>query len=283
MTLCQLCDAPGDLNLCTPHITELVDMLTDLPRLAEHLAEAATGQTRLGEKARRSRSDEAPMRVNLRASMLSRDVDRMLFRWAVALRRRGVIYRAPVITAATTTARLCCWLADRATDIAGGDDAGDRHQELHAMIGKILRAINRPIPPRFCGPCPAPNRDDPARRCGHALMARREAAQVHCPQCDATHDVDQLLHALLTEVDHWRFTAPEILMIMETLGDPLPDRTFRHWRKTSVIRPTGWRRPDGRVSLRAGDQFEPMFRLSDVRRARDRHRHMVDGRKAAGQ
>lgn len=293
-TQCQRCQAKSQLFLCGRHVTELAEMLTDLPRLAQHLDEAATGQTRLGERARRTRSDEAPMRVNLRASSLAERINATVVRWAQQLcEDRGIEYRAPRIypTAwpdpvpadavvsdyATPFARVCYWLARNVNAIAAGEDAGDCFADVHAAIGGVLRVINRPIPPRFCGPCPAPHPDDEARRCGEALMASREAARVRCRACGADHDVDARLHALLTEVDHWRFTAAEILMIMETLGDPLPPRTFRHWRQTSVVRPAGWRRPDGRVSLRSGTadggkEFEPMFRLSDVRAARTRNR-----------
>lgn len=296
-TKCQRCGSRSTLYLCGRHVTELEDMLTELPRLAAYLADAATGQTRLGERARRTRSDEAPMRVNLRASDLVDRINATVVRWAQQIcEDRGLTYRAPRIVSPSLPkgaraqavkdgavvsdydsplARVCFWLAANVSAIACGEDAGDCFADIKAAVGSTLRAVNRPIPPRFCGPCPAPHPDDPARRCGEALMAHRESARVRCRACGTDHDVDARLHALLVEVDHWRFTASEILMIMETLGDPLAPRTFRHWRKTAVVKPAGWRRPDGRVSLRDsadGEQFEPMFRLSDVRAARTRQR-----------
>ena len=289
MTVCQRCACKSQLFLCNDHTAELRDMFTDLPRLASHLAEAATGQTRLGEQARRAPSDEAPMRVNMKASDLLRNVNLTLVRWVQDIcDTRGVTYRALRIVPlgfaydlepdevrsehTGDTAKLAYWLAQHVNSVAADESAGDCFDEIHAHIGRILAIINRPIPPRFCGPCPSPHPDDDARQCGLALMARREAVEVRCPQCENSHNVEDLLRRLLIEVDHWRFTVKEILMIMDTLGDRLSKRTFQHWRKTNTIRPSGWRRPDGRVTLRQhdGDDGEPMYRLSDVRRAKAR-------------
>ena len=289
MSQCQRCGAKSALFLCNNHTDELRDLFNELPRLASHLAEAATGQTRLGEPARRTRSDEQPMRINLRASDLLDDVNRILVRWVQDMcDSHGVTYRAPTICPPGSydgahlyadevvsaydgdTAKLALWLARNTSAIASGEDAGQCMDEISAAVHRILTAINRPIPPRFCGPCPSAHPDDEARQCNMALMARRDAIDVRCPQCTNTHNVDYLLRRLLTEVDHWRFTVKEVLMIMETLGDPVHVRTFQRWRKLGIVKPAGYKRVDGRVVIKAhqGDSTEPMYRLADVRRAK---------------
>lgn len=290
MTECQRCSAKSQLFLCQEHVGELAEMFSDLPRLTQHLAEAATGQTRLGERSRRTSSDEAPMRVNLKASELLTNVNEMLIRRTFHLRHTtGINYKSvrvlppgwkghvgygDVISKYSgTTAKLAFFLALHVNDIAADEQAGDCFNEVYANIKRILSIINRPIPPRFCGPCPSPHPDDGGRQCGMALMARRDAVDVRCPQCGNTHNVEVILRNLLVNVEHWRFTVKEILMIMETLGDRLPERTFQRWRKTGVVSPTGWRRPDGRVVVSQRNcegNAEPMFRLSDVRRAKAR-------------
>lgn len=285
MTECQQCKGKATLFLCNAHIGELRDMFTDLPRLTHHLAEAATGQTRLGERARRTSSDASPMRVNLRASDLLDHVNATLVRWVRDIcDSRGVTYRALRIVPksfeldleadevrsdyTSDTAKLALWLACNVDSVAADESAGDCFNEIHAHISRILAVINRPVPPRFCGPCPSANPGDDRRQCGMALMAKRDAVEVTCPQCHTSHNVEALMRRLLVEVDHWRFTRDEILLIMATLGDNLNKRTFQHWRKTNVVRPRGYRRPDGRISLtRHGDDDEPVYRLSDVRTA----------------
>lgn len=286
MTICQQCDAKSTLFLCNACTGELRDMFYDLPRLAAHLAEAATGQTRLGEPTRRTKSDEQPMRVNLRASDLVDNVNRTLVRWVQEITdQRGVTYRAirihppgyvgylepgdMVSEYGSDTAKLAFWLGQHTDSIAGDEAAGDCFREIRDHMTRILATINRPVPPRFCGPCPASHPDDDRKRCSTALMAKRDAIEVVCPCCETTHNVDDLMRRLLAEVDHFRLTRKEVLLIMATLGDKLSDRTFRHWRKLGIVKPCGYRRPDGRDAFnRHGDDDEPLYRLSEVRRAK---------------
>jgi hypothetical protein len=103
-------------------------------------------------------------------------------------------------------------------------------------------------------------------------MARRDAAEVTCPTCKSTHNVERLLQRLLADVDHWRFTAAEILMIMRALDEPINDRTFRRWRSRGPkgeppkLKPRGFRRPDGAIGLtRRTEADEPLYRLAEVR------------------
>ena len=290
MTKCQQCSAKSTLFLCNPHIAELRDMLNDLPRLAGHLAEAATGQARLGERERRGPSEEQPMRVNLRASDLLDKVNLTLVRWVQDMtEHRGLTYRAMRICPPGAydggelysnevvspydgdAAKLAFWLARNVTAIASGDDAGMCFDEISNAITQILVTINRPTPPRFIGPCPTEHPENGHKRCGVALLAKRDAVEVRCHQCKATHNVELLMRKLLLEVDHWRFTRKEVLLIMATLDDPLSERTFRHWRKVGAVKPCGYRRPDGRDSFtKRSDDDEPLYRLADVRRAKSK-------------
>jgi hypothetical protein len=262
VSTCQRCGAKSTLFLCNNHTDELRDMLNELPRLASHLAEAATGQTRLGEPARRTRSDEQPMRINLRASDLLDDVNRILVRWVQDMcDSHGVTYKAPD-DGDGDTAKLAIWLGHNVNAIAAGDDAGMCMDEISGAVHRILTTINRPIPPRFCGPCPSEHPDDASRRCNHQLTARGDAIEVTCPQCANTHNTDDLWQRMLNEVGPMRFTVEEIHAMMARFGEPLSDRTFRHWRKIGKIKPSGYRRHDGKTSA--------MYRLSDVINAKYR-------------
>lgn len=103
-------------------------------------------------------------------------------------------------------------------------------------------------------------------------MAKREASEITCPSCKSTHNVERLLQRLLADVDHWRFTAAEILMIMRALDEPLNERTFRRWRKHGPkgeqpkVLPRGYRRPNGAIGLtRRTEDDVPLYRLAEVR------------------
>ena len=305
-TTCQTCKRPTHNALCTTCTTELRAMLQGLaagtnangkptPGWLEHLADAAIGRTRMGDGGRRTRTEPEGLKgdsdaiqdnpdilrkrflalggINSRASDLYARILTMLTDWALAL--QPTLNHPERFTAGT----LALWIAQQHMDsTARHPRAGEWHSEARIAISDIEHLINRPQPPRFCGPCPTQleqshDSDCTVRHphaCSTALMAKRDAVEVRCPTCKQTHNVDQLLQHLLADVDHWRFTASEITMIMRTLDEPLVDRTFRHWRKVGKVRPRGFRRPDGRMVLtRHTDDDEPVYRLSDVRKLRN--------------
>lgn len=271
MTKCQRCDADSQLYLCNRHIDELRDMLAGTPRLAGYLDESAFGQARLGEPARRTKSDEIPMRVNFRASRELAQLHATLARWVQDLCETR---RLPIPAAVTPPPRrdpaaidshtrvvaaiaaMSTWLAANVSAIASSDDAGLCYREIDRHVGRIMRIVNRPSPPRFCGPCPHPV---DGRACDTRLMANRAATEVRCPTCESVHKVADLLADLLERIDHMSFTAADVLLIFTGLGEPLSPRTFRQWRYTKRILPAGWF--DG----------EPLYRISDVRELSGRH------------
>jgi hypothetical protein len=175
---------------------------------------------------------------------------------------------------AMTTAEIAWWLSENAQAIALDEAAGEHHADISRIVGDILRVINPPTPPRFCGPCPSTIdrahgqcQQHHPHPCGNRLMAPRTAIEVTCRSCRETHNVERLIKRLLADVDHWRFDRAEILLIMETLDERLNERTFRRWRAAGKVRPSGYRRPDGSIGItRRGDADEPLYRLSDVRK-----------------
>ena len=270
MTKCQRCDAASQLYLCNRHIDELQDMLAGLPRLAGYLDESAFGQTKLGEPARRTKSDETPMRINFRASRELGQLYATLARWVQDLCE---FRRMPIPAAVTpgmrrdpaaldshtrvvaTIATMSAWLAANVTAIASSDDAGLCYREVDRHVGRIMRIVNRPNPPRFCGPCPS-TVDGIA--CDTRLMANRTATDVLCPTCGSIHKVAELLDGLWERIEHMSFTTADVLLIFTALNEPLSPRTFRQWRYTKRVLPTGWF--DG----------EPLYRISHVRELTER-------------
>jgi hypothetical protein len=81
MSQCQHCSGRvHDAFICRQCTAELREMLEGMPRWLGYLADAAHGQTRLGESARRSGDLTSPMPVNLPASALYQQVHNMLSR-----------------------------------------------------------------------------------------------------------------------------------------------------------------------------------------------------------
>jgi hypothetical protein len=197
-------------------------------------------------------------------------------------------------------AGLATWLARNVSAIAADESAGMCYADIKHAVDAIERTINRPKPPRFCGPCPTIIDEDRCRfkephqhphACGTALLAgykvingqHTEDTEVVCPTCKTTHNVELRIRNLLTDVSDWRFTQEELIGrqeaktpaaywfgILDLLGERVPVRTFRHARATGRLQACGYRHADGTSGLiRRDNKDQPEYQLADVRSLRN--------------
>lgn len=144
------------------------------------------------------------------------------------------------------TALLAIDLIRQLNTIAKRPDAGQFMRDLSNARDTIERLINRPIPPRYCGPCPtitdnANSHNAHGKVCGTALLASRDATEVQCSTCQTTHNIKEIEDQLWEAVNEWLLSPSEILMVMEYFGEPIPERTFRRWRHQRKIPVRGYR------------------------------------------
>ncbi|MCV7100063.1 hypothetical protein H7I01_06600 [Mycobacterium palustre] len=163
------------------------------------------------------------------------------------------------------------FLAAHVGALACDEAAGQWKSEIDALVRRIERTLERPPTPRFCGPCT--HYVEHNRHCGKLLYAKREAVEVTCGACKTTHNIERLTRNLENRAATMRFTSAEILIIMHTLGTPIPERTWSRWRKEERVKIRGYKRPDnpdgtrGAVRLhRLSDDDEPVYRLAEVRK-----------------
>lgn len=271
MSQCQRCAGRAQLFLCSTCSNELREMLKGLAhgqKLAggkfgsgwiENLQDAVLGRTRLGESARRSSDRTTPLMVHLDASKLLDQVHATLIRWVQGIcETRGIdcpalrFYPRDFIGPlppdgyrghAGDTRSAAIWLAKHVNAIACDESAGMCYREIKDVIDAIERMINRPESDYVtCGPCPAMLADNYGqRKCNTALTAARDDAEIQCPECGTTHNVEQLRRHLWTGVDKWLLTYYELKLVIAAYGDPIPERTLRHWRATDKLKPRGYR------------------------------------------
>jgi hypothetical protein len=272
---CQKCSRKATLFLCDRCQHELAFMLKSLalgPEANGHhgagwlqsLAEAAVGQTRLGGIIRHQRGDEVPLRFNLRASQLLDQIHAILVEWTRDLcDSRGA--DVPILN---TTAEIAIWLSDNVSAIASDEGAGICYREVSEAIQDIQRMIDRPLPRRFCGPCPTVV--EHGHYCGTALLAAREATEVLCPICKITHDVEDVMARLVDDLGEWSFTYHELQsVVLPALNEPVPARTFRSWIHKRKLLPARYRRPDGTSAMAwETPQDRPEYKLAAVRALR---------------
>lgn len=285
MSKCQVCEGRAQLFLCLTHITALREALREMPWWLGKLKDAAVGNVRLGESGRRgTRAHEldeftgddgaekldkarrdgrfdldkvlAHGRVNAKASRLRDQAGNDLVTWVRHIcETRGV-------TPVSTDAKGCAeWLAEHVHAIASDEAAGECYNAIIDLTDQIRRVVNRPEPPRFCGPCvtelTAEQRqqlidkgEEDRTHCMVQLYARRKAATVTCPSCRAEHDVEALFKAMMDEADEYSFTITNLVdFVLPKLGLDVPRRTLQHWAKVGELVPSGWESNVARYQL----------------------------------
>lgn len=263
---CTVCTAKTELFLCRTHTDEVRGLLTGLVRGPElrnghhgsgwltFLIQAATGQTRLGESAGRSTDKGSPMLCNLRASDLLDDVRNMLTTWIRDLCETRGIECEPLMPSEVS---MAAWLLAHVDGIALHPAADEFLDELKQRVREIERMINRPEPSLAFGRCPTMlTIGNGTRQCDALLSADREAIEIQCRGCKTTFEVKTLIRQRLDEVAGWLFNAREVLDIMAAISEPVPARTWQHWRR------------EGIVKSRSEWDAEPKYLISDVRDAR---------------
>jgi hypothetical protein len=170
---------------------------------------------------------------------------------AEALRDHLLNYLPP-----PTPVELARWLAHHTPAIAALENAADTLTKLKTLVDRIDCCINRPEPThRYLGPCPALLNDNYGQRvCNTELTAPPDNAEIQCPTCKTTHNINQLRQQHLDNTDQESFTIRELhQLILPALRIPIPLRTLQHWAATSKLVPTGY----------VGD--EPRYQLAHVR------------------
>lgn len=288
MISCQRCFGRSQIYLCANCTRELRDMLSGLAHgqqlpnghrgasWIENLQDGVWGRTRLGESARRSTDRNSPLMVHLDASRLLDNVHATLVRWVQDMcDSRGIDYPAgrfyprdfigplPVDgyrghAGATRSAAI--WLAKHVNAIACSEDAGMCYAEIKQVVDEVEKAINRPEPPRVCGPCDALLTDNYGQRvCGTELTVNRDEKEIQCPTCKTTHNVEQLGQRHVDNTNDKSFTIKQLHRVILPAGQEyIPLRTLQHWAASAKLVPTGYD-SDG----------EPRFMLGDVRKLRD--------------
>lgn len=165
----------------------------------------------------------------------------------------------------TSTASLARQLANKLHDIALRPDAGQFMRDITKAVQTIDTMINRPIPPRYCGPCPTLTNgehctieDNRGKQQRTALLAPREATEITCHVCKTVHNIAEIEKQLWQDVGEWLLTPSEIMLVMTYFGEPVTETTFRRWRATGKLKPRGQR--DGK----------PRYWPADVRTLRNR-------------
>ena len=232
------------------------------------------------DKARKRRQRDALAhilavgRVNARASTEYDRIQSVLVSWI----REVCENRGVELPRLNTASAMALWLAKHAHEVAGQEDADRCCDEIADATKAIERIVNRPMPPRFIGPCPgeAPERvlaerremGDHTTRCNHELTAPHNAKSVTCPQCSAVHgDVEEVIAQNFEESSDALVTVRELVdWVLPRLNKPVPQRTLEDWINREWV-PDRGRNSAGARMVRLGDVLDQRAKLPRFKNA----------------
>lgn len=238
------------------------------------------GECRCSVKAARKRRERdalahilAAGRVNARASDELDRIRNTLSTWI----RDIAESRETTVPTLNTTSAMALWLAKHASAIAGQESAAECCDDIARASKAIERIVNRPLPPKFIGPCPgeAPEevlikrRDegDLVTRCNHELTAPQDAKSVTCPRCEAAHDIEEVLAKNYEESNDALVTVRELVdWVLPRMKKPVPQRTLENWIERGWVEQRG-QNASGAQMVRLGDVLDTRARLPRFRDA----------------
>lgn len=106
--------------------------------------------------------------------------------------------------------------------------AGDTHTALTFLdwaedtAHKVKRALTKPQPPTYIGPCRA-------RECEGELYLRSGRATTTCPECGHETDAAEQVEWIGEQFEQRLMTPTELASALKVLGDPVPMGTIKSW------------------------------------------------------
>lgn len=254
------------------------------PGYFELLSDAARNRTRLGDGGRRRYSagrlvtytDERPAADGTGTEgqrVFEQDLDagKMALRYVLT---DGRVNSRAVELHDRARATTIYWCSKVNGNFAGLPDAKVCFEQMQQLIKDIERCINRPVEPVAVGPCPTLVAPD--RECGWALEAHPGEVEVTCRACRMTYNVEKLRMLHMASIGHRRYTRHHLFELMKKIGEPVPSSTMHDWIRTGKLKCRGYQRPTAEGKLprfgltKQGDKDEPVYRLEDVRKLRNK-------------
>lgn len=184
--VCASCTRPVQNGfLCSTCTTSLADDLAEVASLLADLEVTRTRQDRIGEASLRSSSGTLlPWKEH--ASEAYWVLASTVLVWVRLVVER--IGHDPTDPVGDDPASWSGWLARHINGLRLLTVAGECADEIGNAIDLAARAIDRPPTLVYVGPCGATEHDQ--AECSIDLYAPSGAAEVECPSCGATHDME---------------------------------------------------------------------------------------------
>jgi len=239
----EWCDRPvGDGYTCQGCADKLSRALGDVPALWDELDVVLTRQSRYSDPEGRGGSKALPF--NPTASEVGWVLRNTLSTWCKLIaEERG--RELPTEDHPAVVAKWLLWHKDWLRHHRAGADCVE---EILSVVREVRKAVDRPAPRVYAGPC---------AECNGDMYAKPDAAMVTCRPCGLEYSVSEMQAWMWRETRERLVTAKEAVVLFGRFGFVVPQKTIEKWRLRKRLTEHGEDR-DGRMLYR----FEDVWKLA---------------------
>ena len=212
----EWCDRPVVEGLvCQRCADRLSVALGDVPALWEELDTVLTKQARYA--AAEFRRGEQALPYNDAASELGWVLRNTLGTWCRLIgEERGQNMPADIPPA------MARWLLNHTSWLRHHKAGHGAVEEITSAVREIRKAVDRPAPRVYAGPC---------QDCGKDMYAKPDAAMVECRPCGLEYPVADMVAWMQHEARQRLVTARESVTLLGRFGFQLSQKTIEKWRQ----------------------------------------------------
>lgn len=213
-----------DLFIDRPTLDQLANHLDDLAGwLTEALDDTVVRQAAVNDQAptRRRLGDDTPLPFNETASDIAHDIHDTLRTWV------GTVCQIRHLhwPGNQRTSGYAAWLHHYRGGLAMCPNAMQAVDEIRDCHQRAMRAVDRPSPGEFVGPCQSTT---PGTTCD-GVYCRQGQREITCRTCDTTIDIPTVQAATEAAMSTRLFDRRELRTAMRTFGHPIPRQTLDTW------------------------------------------------------
>ena len=230
----EWCDRPvGDGYVCQHCADRLERALGDVPALWEELDTVLTKQARYA--AAEFRRGEQALPFNDAASELGWVLRNTLATWCRLIGEE----RGKDLPDDNPPA-MAKWLLSHVNWLRHHRAGHEAAEEILSAVRAIRKAVDRPAPRVYAGPC---------SDCGADMYAKPDAAVVECRPCGVEFGVTEMVEWMRSQVYGRLVTAKEGVILLSRFGLPVSQKTVEKWHLRKRVSDHGEDRDGKRLYL----------------------------------
>lgn len=209
------CDNPVvEGHVCTACSARLERALGDIPALTEELDTVLTKQARYADP--EGRAGEKALPFSPEASELGWVLRNTLATWC----RLIADERGKELPGNDTPPAMARWLLSHVEWLRHHRAGHEAVEEITSVVRQVRKAIDRPGPRIYVGPC---------GECSTDMYGRPDSLSVKCRNCGEESDVNERWAWMLAQVNGKLVTAKEGAVLLSRFGLPVQQKTIDKW------------------------------------------------------